>query len=247
MSEQKKTYRHHNTIIECHRLGALRGGYNWGCCAIEIFQNFGSDPDAPGIAALWTGDSPDRPVCEDNEQPLYLGPTNRDIFLGRLRIGTFGKREQPNHIFLAAISNSQMGQTNTKKWLKILKEEGFIFLGGCSNSVYSGATISSDPNVKAQNQSPVYLFSLFRNIGAQRLEDPFAPPKAWADLPEPTTTQLERWLNGKTTFYTPNKEELEQVHAYENMRRRKIGLPERNKNKTEASTPSAPAEITSAA
>lgn len=235
--------------IECHRLGALRGGYNWGCCAVDIFQNFGSDPDGPAVESLWVGDSPDRPVCGPNSEPLYLGPTNRDVFLGRLRIGTFGRRDQPNHIFLAAISGSQMNQTFTQKWLKIMREEGFIFIGGCSNSVYSGETISDNLEVKPKNQSPVYLFGLFRNIGEQRLADPFKPPKQWSDLPEPTTTQLERWKKGSTTFYKPSKEELEAVAVFENNRRQKIGL--KPKNKDDASTPSltapmpAPAEVAS--
>ena len=239
MSEQKE-YENGALIMECHRLGALRGGYNWGCCAVDVFQQFSCDPDAPGVAALWVGDSPDRPVCGAGQKELYLGPTNRDIFLGRLRIGTFGSREQPNHIFLAAIAGSQMNQANTKKWLAILKEEGFIFLGGCSNSVYSGATVSSNPDIKAKNQSPVYLFGLFRNIGEQRLDDPFAPPKVWSDLPEPTTTQLERWLNGKTVFYDPSKEELESVRRYENNRRKRIGLPLKQ---TDSTPSAAPAEI----
>jgi hypothetical protein len=236
----KKTYEVNTPTIECHRMGALRGGMNWGCCAVEVMQNFSSDPDAAAVQAMWVGDSPDRPVTGGNSTPLYLGPTNKDVFLGRLRVGTFGQREQPNHIFLASISANQMRQANTKKWLEIMKAEGFIFLGGCSNSVYSGANVSKDPNVKATNKSPVYLFGLFRNIGEARLDDPFAPPAEWNSIPEPTTTQLERWLAGKTTFYNPTPEELKQLDAYEDRRRTKIGLKPRA---GKSSADSNPAEL----
>jgi hypothetical protein len=106
----------------------------------------------------------------------------------------------PNRVFLAAITRSQTQSATGKKWLGILKEQGFEFIRATDNSVYTGQAVAEEPGKGAGH--PVYIFGLFRNISSSALEDPFAPPKEWASLPEPEMTPNQIWLAGKTELFS---------------------------------------------
>lgn len=176
--------------VECLRFGGRVGGKGIGCCAIDIFQGFSNDPDAEAYVPLNNGDSPHLPVMRQGSQ-AYLGPTNKDVFLGYLRLGTFDSMDLPNHAFFCAISESQLNSRTTEKWLEIFKENGFEFLRAVDNSVYLNG--DGDP-------SPVYIFALFRNIGDSKIDDPFEPPEFWKTLPEPSESDEERWASQSTNI-----------------------------------------------
>lgn len=190
--------------IEFLRFGSQVGGEGIGCCAIDIVQGFVNDPDAKAVVELRDGDS-QTPLFNGKSRAKY-GPTNRDIFENYLRTGTFGTRELPNHIFLASLTEYQCGTDIGKKWLAILKENGFEFIRATDNSVYSGVDVKRE---KTREGRPVYLFGLFRNIGSVRLEDPLKPPQAWLDLPD-SPDLFDKWLSGSTKFYTEEKKEPKQ-------------------------------------
>jgi hypothetical protein len=183
--------------MEFLRFGSsIPGGY-WGCCAVCIIQNFKVMPDAKAAIQLVVGDS-GSPLMRDKEN-IFAGPTNLDIFLQRLRIGTFSGKDMPNHVFLAVLTEYQISGEIGKAWLKVLKEQGFEFVRTTDNSVYTGETVITKTGTKS-TKSPHknYIFGLFRNVGQGFVEDPFTPPAAWTDLdaviPEP-------WLcitDGKT-------------------------------------------------
>lgn len=116
---------------------------------------------------------------EKYNEMLFAGPTYRDIFKQRIRIGTFHNGDMPNHAFFAVLTESQVSGGVGKKWLKILKEEGFEFLRTQDNSVYTGAGLTG-----STSPHPNHIFALFRNISGSRIKDPFTPPKAWTDLPK---------------------------------------------------------------
>lgn len=153
--------------MEFLRFGSSIPGTYWGCCAVDIIQNFKVDPDEKSSIQLVSGDSG---VALGDK---FAGPTYRDIFKQRIRIGTFSDREMPCHIFLAVMTSDQISGGHGAKWLKILREEGFEFIRATANSVY------------VSNSRPNYLFGLFRNIGGHKLDNPFLPPKAWTDLDSP--------------------------------------------------------------
>lgn len=198
--------------MEFLRFGSNIPGNYWGCCAIDIIQNFKVDPDTPASIGLVHGDS-GTPMMKGDD-PLYAGPTYRDIFNTRIRIGTFSTDDMPNHMFLASLTQQQIDGEIGKKWLAILKENGFEFLRTTDNSVYTGSTLEGG------TAHPVHLFGLFRNVGQSKIKDPFTPPKGWTDLPEviPEAWQLlatdanlaarqtagwERlWNKGKTVLLT---------------------------------------------
>jgi hypothetical protein len=164
--------------MECLRFGSsIPGGY-WGCCAVDIMQNFKVDPDAPASIQITSGDGGG--ACLKDGQLAFAGPTYRDIFNARLRIGTFGKADMPNHAFIAVLTAWQLNEVHGKKWLAILKEAGFEFVRTVSNSVYGGQSLlSGEPT----DHSPNHIFMLVRNIGSGAIKDPFTPPKEWTDLP----------------------------------------------------------------
>lgn len=168
--------------MEFLRFGSNIPGNYWGCCAICIIQNFKVDPDAQASIGLVHGDS-GTPMMRGDE-PLYAGPTYRDIFNTRIRIGTFSTDEMPNHMFLASLTQQQIDGAVGKKWLAILKENGFEFLRTTDNSVYTG------PSLNSGTPHPVHLFGLFRNVGRAKIKNPFVPPKGWTDLP---TVIPEAW------------------------------------------------------
>lgn len=159
---------------------------------------------------------------------LFLGKTYKEIFEGRLRIGTFSSSEMPNHVFLAVLTADQIRGGVGKKWLKILKENGFEFIRATDNSVYTGSSVIEAPGKNCTSSHPNYIFGLFRNIGKGAMADPYTPPKEWTDLPsvvpefhncvsggfypekfneEVQAAQLKLWNAGqKPTLYT--EEEL---------------------------------------
>jgi hypothetical protein len=163
--------------VEFLRFGSRISGTGIGCCAFDIIQGFDCDPKAKASIQLINGDGA-FPITHDGKQ-VYFGPTNKDIFYSRLRVGTFYDTDMPNHGFLAVITENQLNYGFGLAWLKILKETGFEFVRAVDNSVYSGVRRN-------------YLFALFRNAKDRGL-DPFAPPTEWTGLPDNQKTQKEIW------------------------------------------------------
>lgn len=163
--------------MEFLRFGSSLPGSYWGCCAMCIIQNFKFDPDEKASIQLVSGDG-GGPLTKGSEM-LFAGPTYRDIFKQRIRIGTFSSDDMPDHGFLAVLTKSQISSGHGMKWLTILKEEGFEFIRTVDNSVYTGKAVTG-----AVSSHPNYLFGMFRNIGAGKIVDQFTPPKEWLDLPQ---------------------------------------------------------------
>ena len=168
--------------MEFLRFGSSIPGEYWGCCAVDIIQNFKQDPSTKASIQLVSGDGGGG--CTVGGELAFLGPTLEDIFWQRLRVSTFGSGDTPNHAFLAVLEESQISGGVGLKWLKILKQAGFEFIRTIDNSVYTGEKIGGSGSAHRN-----YIFGLFRNIGNGKVEDPFTPPKAWTDMdkviPEP--------------------------------------------------------------
>jgi hypothetical protein len=197
-------YHQNSRLFEAIRFGSsIPGGY-WGCCAGDILQCFKSDPDEKASCESVDGDGGHPSPTAPDGGSLFFGPTNKDVFLQRLRVGTFGSGDMPNHFFLAVLTRDQLDSTYGKKWLAILKENGFEFIRTVSNSVYTGEYLGQpgeatenddfcgDPECSMcggggedsdEGESLNYVFGLFRNIGQGAPVDPFTPPKEWTDLP----------------------------------------------------------------
>jgi hypothetical protein len=171
--------------MEFLRFGSSIPGSYWGCCAVDIIQNFAQDPDQQASIQLVNGDG-GTPITKDGES-LFAGKTWREIFWQRLRVGTFDRRDLPNHGFLAIMTEGQIRQGNGLKWLAILKEAGFEFIRTVSNSVYAGSGVGDRNPTESNNAN--YIFGLFRNIGNGYIIDQFRPPQEWLDMgavcPEP--------------------------------------------------------------
>lgn len=196
--------------MEFLRFGSrIPGAYRWGCCAVCIIQNFSQDPDAPASVQLVSGDS-GMPILTEDGEEAFLGYTNREIFLQRLRIGTFSSDDMPNHVFLAVMTADQLSWANGKarKWLQILKENGFEFIRATDNSVYTGHRLQREidntdedelfyADDTDQESHVNYIFGLFRNIGCGRISDPFEPPQAWKDL-DSGITDVSQHLSSET-------------------------------------------------
>lgn len=165
--------------MEFLRFGSSIPGEYWGCCAFDIIQNFKHDPDKKASIQLVNGDAA-CPIMRGNDM-LFAGPTYRDIFLQRLRIGTFSSQGMPNHGFLAIMSDIQLCSQIGNKWLALLKEQGFEFIRSVSNSVWTGSTLGK-PSKEGSNLN--HLFGLFRNIGQGGPSNPFEAPKQWTELPQ---------------------------------------------------------------
>lgn len=152
--------------MEFLRFGSSIPGSYWGCCAADIIQNFKVDPDAKASIQLVEGDG-GSPILKGTER-AFVGMTYKEIFLQRLRFGTFETRDMPNHAFFAILSHNQLNDAVGKKWLAILKAEGFEFIRKVNNSVWN-----------VDN----YIFALVRNVGPYAVNDQFTPPPQWTDLP----------------------------------------------------------------
>jgi hypothetical protein len=174
-------YPKNSNLVEFLRFGSsIPGGY-WGCCAGDIIQCFKSDPDAPASCQSVNGDG-GTPQQNHKGEFLYFGPTNRDLFMQRLRVGTFGSGDMANHFFIAVLTDWQLEDEIGQKWLAILKECGFEFIRAVANSVYTDSDILpvlADSEPASLN----YVFALFRGIAQGAPIDPFTPPKQWTDLP----------------------------------------------------------------
>lgn len=158
--------------MEFLRFGSSIPGNYWGCCAVCIIQNFKFDPDAKASIELVVGDG-------GGTTGKFAGPTYRDIFQQRIRIGTFHTEDMPNHGFLAVMTEEQLSSIHGLAWLKILKESGFEFLRTVDNSVYTGSNLEGSEC----SPHPNHVFGMFRNITNNRIKNPLMPPKIWKDLP----------------------------------------------------------------
>lgn len=168
--------------MEFLRFGSSIPGAYWGCCACDIIQNFKVDPDTPASIEIVSGDG-------GGSTGSFAGKTYGEIFLQRLRYGTFGKQDMPNHAFIAILTQWQVTSDLGKKWLKILKEQGFEYIRTVNNSVYSGASLAAKPAATVNNNDN-HIFMLVRNVGSNSLKDNFTPPKEWSSLP---SVKPEAW------------------------------------------------------
>lgn len=182
--------------MEFLRFGSSIPGEYWGCCACDIIQNFKQDPDTPASIQLVSGDG-GGPLTHPEGGFMYAGPTLRDIFWQRLRVGTFNGRDMPNHMFLAILEHSQIAEEGSigHKWLAILKEAGFEFIRCVDNSVYTGPDLKGVGDFATHRPHKNYLFGLFRNIGngACSSKEMKTPPDVWKELPENKLSQKEIW------------------------------------------------------
>lgn len=179
--------------MEFLRFGSSIPGAYWGCCACCIIQNFKVDPDEKASIQLVDGDGGYPLTNADGF--MFAGPTWKDIFLQRLRYGTFGSNDMPNHAFFAILTQSQVSGGVGKKWLAILKEQGFEFIRAVDNSVYSGASVIKEPGSGCTSSHPNYIFGLFRNVGQGAMADPLTPPKEWTDLPNKVPEMWDQLKN----------------------------------------------------
>lgn len=202
--------------MEFLRLGSSIPGSYWGCCAVCVIQNFKVDPDAKASIQLVSGDG-GNPILDPSNNHLYAGPTWKDIFLQRLRYGTFGKGDMPNHTFLAVLTAEQIAGDYGSRWLALLKQQGFEFIRTVDNSVYTGESLAT-PGIEygasdedyyneeeedTMSSHPNYIFGLFRNVGKGKITDPFLPPAAWTNLPDPVGTDVDIYKKlPKDVFYT---------------------------------------------
>jgi hypothetical protein len=174
-------------LVEFLRFGSSSPGNYWGCCAGDIIQCFKSMPDAKASIQLVNGDG-GYPQTNSKGEHLFAGPTNKDVFLQRLRVGTFGSGDMPNHFFFLVLEEQQMNSAIGKAWLPILKECGFEFIRKVNNSVWN------------KNN---YIFGLIRNCGTNAVSDQFTPPKVWTDLPSNGKTELWELIAAHGTDQSP--------------------------------------------
>lgn len=202
-------------MIEILRFGSSIPGHYWGCCAADIIQCFNVDPAGPAAIEITSGDG-GSPILSKEGKPQFFGKTNEEVFLQRLRRGTFGSGDMPNHAFFAIMTESQVNGTNGKKWLAILKREGFEFVRTVCNSVYSGPSVLSKAKVsKTVGNNKNHIFALFRNIGNGAVGDPYQPPKAWSDMDE---VAPELWSRIKDdTHDIANKQREAQLELWKNL------------------------------
>lgn len=166
--------------MEFLRFGSSIPGEYWGCCACDIIQNFKMMPDDKASIQIIGGDGAS-PVLANGELQ-FAGPTYRDIFMQRIRFGTFNTRDMPNHAFIAILTTNQINGKIGQEWLKILKETGFEFVRTVCNSVYAGTNLAEPGKFNDSNEN--HIFMLVRNIGNGAIKNPYMPPKAWQDLPK---------------------------------------------------------------
>lgn len=207
--------------MEFLRFGSSIPGSYWGCCAVCIIQDFKQSPDDKASIQLVGGDG-GNPIIRGGEI-AFAGPTWKDIFLQRLRYGTFSESDMPNHTFLAVLTSEQISSGYGREWLAILKEQGFEFIRSVDNSVYTGEKVMSPGEVFSEGEEdeyweddegeegvsshPNYIFGLFRNIGKGSITNPFLPPKAWTDLPK-VTAEVYDYLGYTKDDRLNNSQEL---------------------------------------
>src|SRR5690606_3538273 len=128
----------------------------------------------------------------------------------------FSSSSMPNHAFLAILTDFQISHNPGKKWLKLLKEQGFEFIRTVDNSVYSGPSTISEPGKGCTSAHPNYIFGLFRNIGQGAIADPYTPPEAWTELDSVVPEAWERMSNGDNTLLNEEVQRA-QLHIYNNL------------------------------
>ena len=173
--------------VECLRFGARRGGEGIGCCAVDVMQGFNNDPDAKcPQQPFFDGDSW-FPVEHDDGGQLCVGGddiTNEQVFLSYLTHGSFTPEPAADHGFIIILSGDQIHSSVGQKWMKILKREGFEWVGCVSNSVYAEC-------------HPNHIFMLLRNthnyMEDEEIESLQHPPEFWSALPEASQTPEERY------------------------------------------------------
>lgn len=163
--------------MEFLRFGSAIPGAYWGCCAMDIIQNCKVSPDEKYAIALNNGDS-GHPITNSKGEQLYYGKTYGEVFLSRMRNGTFSNRGYPDHAFLVTLTAWQIKNNPGKQWMKLLEEAGFEFIRTVDNSVYSGASLKS-PGADSASSHENYLFGLFRNIGTGGVANQFKLPSGW--------------------------------------------------------------------
>lgn len=171
--------------IECLRLGARRGGDGIGCCAIDVFQGFTHPPDAVRPDVLFRqGDTRTPVINYSTQKAAFITGTNEEHFLSYLRHGTMDTSPQPDHAFFAVLTDEQVNHSTGRAWLKILKREGFVWVGATSNSVYA-------------EYHPNHIFMLIRSTTEHMDDDEVMalkePPQYWQELEEPETPPAERF------------------------------------------------------
>jgi hypothetical protein len=183
--------------IECLRLGARRGGEGIGCCAMDVIQGFNNDPDkiCPQ-QPFFNGDSWAPEFYLGSDMQLCVGGdgiTNEMAFMSHITHGSFSPDTEiaADHAFVAVLTDDQCNSSIGKKWLAILKREGFEWKGCTSNSVYG-------------EYHPNHIFMLIRsthnNMEDSEIESLRLPPPIWEKLPAPTETPEERFATLLTIF-----------------------------------------------
>ena len=174
--------------IECIRFGARRGAAGIGCCAVDIFQGFSRGPSEtrPPIPML-QGDSR-MPIADYGSGDITaIAGTNEEVFLSYLYHGTMSEDMAQDHAFIAILTGEQLEYSTGKDWLRILKREGFKWVGTTSNSVYG-------------EFHPNHIFMLIRSTGEYMSDEEImalsSPPTAWLEIEEPEETPEERLQDG---------------------------------------------------
>lgn len=163
-----------SNLVEFLRFGSsIPGGY-WGCCAGDIIQAFKTLPSEESSCQAVNGDN-EYPMKNDKGEFLFFGPDNETLFKQRLRVGTFGGGDMPNHFFFIALERHQLQGAMGKAWLPILKEMGFEFIRKVNNSVWNKDN---------------FIFGLIRNCGPNAVDDQFTPPPEWTSLPSNGKTEM---------------------------------------------------------
>lgn len=183
--------------MEFLRFGSSIPGAYWGCCAMCIIQDFKQDPADKYAIEIVDG---------DGGIPMggFLGMTYEEVFMQRLRIGTFSTSDMPNHGFLAILADWQISSGVGLKWLKILKREGFEFIRTVTNSVYDGQSVLTGKPHAKHGHHPNYVFGLFRNVGKGACANPYEPPQAWKNLDSVVPETWELYADKADAAYADN-------------------------------------------
>lgn len=175
--------------IECLRFGARRGGTGIGCCAVDIFQGFSRDPsDTRPDIILRQGDTWNYLNNYGEDGVKAVSGTNEEVFLSYLYHGTMDYSKASDHAFLAILTDEQINSSTGRRWLEILKREGFVWVGATSNSVYC-------------EYHPNHIFMMIRSTREYMDDGEIMalkePPEYWKGLAEPEETPEERLNSGK--------------------------------------------------
>jgi hypothetical protein len=182
--------------MEIIRYGARKGGQRIGCCAVDLFQGFDVELNKPMVSPVKYGDT------EVQVGDQWRGPTALDIFKQGLAFGTFSDRPMVDRCYFAILSQGSMESIIGLEWLEELYKHGFKFLVTINNSVYD----DQDEDFDEPDPSPVHIFYLARNVGFNKVDDPFTPPEVWQALANKATTQIdwadewEDFKNAHTSF-----------------------------------------------